>query len=66
MGESGCIVAPHLRPICALHVCMWSWAPKSHVNHSTTESAAYKALYDQILEEAKRQGKEPPINFDVD
>lgn len=66
MGEQGCTVAPHLRPICAMHVCTWSWAGKSHIQHDKQKGWEYMALREQILEEARREDKEPPIGFDVD
>jgi hypothetical protein len=53
MGENGCTVAPHLRPVCSLHVCCFSWAVKS------TAPEGYQELRDQILSEAKFQNKEP-------
>jgi hypothetical protein len=54
MGENGCTVAPHLRPICALHVCSYSWAEKE-----MTAPKGYEELRDQIIAEARAQGKDP-------
>jgi hypothetical protein len=53
MSETGCVVPPHLRPICSLHVCTVSWADVAHAPEG------YQELRDQILAEAKAQGKEP-------
>lgn len=66
MSERGCVAAPHLRPICAMHCCTWSWAPQSHIEHDEQKGREYVQLREEILAEAKKQGKEPPINFDVD
>lgn len=59
MGDNGCTVAPHLRPICAMHVCTWSWAPKSHIEHDEQKSREYMELYYRIKDEEQKQGKEP-------
>jgi hypothetical protein len=59
MGERGCVVAPHLRPVCTLHVCTVSWADKSHIEHDEQKTADYYALRAEILAEAKRQNKGP-------
>lgn len=53
MGEAGCVVPPHLRPVCSLHVCTWSYAPVS------TAPEGYEKLRFETLAEARRQGKEP-------
>jgi hypothetical protein len=55
MGENGCTVAPHLRPICALHVCTWSWAAQSHIQHDEQKKTEYMELRRQI-EETERNG----------
>lgn len=53
MGEAGCAVAPHLRPVCSLHVCTWSYAAVS------TAPEGYGGLRAEILAEAAKQSKEP-------
>jgi hypothetical protein len=53
MGKAGCVVPPHLRPVCALHVCTWSYAPVA------TAPEGYLELRSEILSEAVRQGKDP-------
>jgi hypothetical protein len=53
MGETGCVVPPHLRPVCSLHVCTWSYAPKS------SAPEGYERLRSEILAEATRQCREP-------
>ncbi len=57
MGEHGCTVAPHLRPICTLHVCSISWAAKSSIENDEQKTKAYFDLRDRILAEARREGK---------
>jgi hypothetical protein len=64
MGETGCVVPPHLRPICAMHVCSVSWAPKSHVEGSSEKLREYMELRKQIDEEARRQDKEAVNDVD--
>jgi|SRR5882724_12834375 len=58
MGENGCIVAPHLRPICTLHLCSISWADKSHVNQNEEQTKAYFKMREEIIAEARQRGKE--------
>jgi hypothetical protein len=53
MGEYGCTVPPHLRPVCAIHVCSYVWMEKEQ-----TAPEGYVELREQIIAEAKRQGKE--------
>jgi hypothetical protein len=53
MGENGCTVAPHLRPVCAIHVCSYVWMEKEQ-----TAPEGYVELREEIIAEAKRQGKE--------
>jgi hypothetical protein len=64
MGENGCTVPPHLRPICAMHVCTVSWAPKSHVENDPAKLAEYFGLRKQIEKEARRQRKEAVNDVD--
>lgn len=64
MSETGCTTSPYLRPICAMHVCTVSWAPKSHVENDPAKLAEYTGLRKQIDEEAKRQGKEAVNDVD--
>jgi hypothetical protein len=45
MCESGCVVAPHLRPICTIHVC--------------NVSLEYLIKRNELLDEADLQGKLP-------
>jgi len=47
-GPHGCIVPPHLRPICTLHVCSISYAGKAHINHDPAKTARYFELRKQI------------------
>ena len=53
MGEEGCTIAPHLRPICAIHVCSYTWSA------CPSSPKGYQQLRDEILTEAKAQNKEP-------
>lgn len=48
MGENGCTVAPHLRPICALHCCTMTDAAKSHINHDPAQTKLYLDLAAEI------------------
>src|SRR5258708_2687239 len=59
MGEHGCTVAPHLRPICTLHMCWISWAAQSSIEGNEQKTKAYFDLREDILTEARKQGKEP-------
>jgi len=54
MGSAGCIVPAHLRPLCALHVCQYSWSKGAH-----RAPDGYEKLRDAILDEAKLQNREP-------
>jgi hypothetical protein len=58
MGENGCTVAPHLRPVCTLHLCSISYAAKSEIPGDEDKTKEYFQLRNEILEEAKNQGKE--------
>lgn len=54
MGTKGCIVSPHLRPICTLHVCNISW--KSGEFPSDPErTRRYRELRGEIESEARRR-----------
>lgn len=44
LGENGCTVPPHLRPVCTIHVCTVSWAGKSHIEHDPEKTKEYFAL----------------------
>jgi len=57
MGENGCSVAPHLRPVCAIHVCSIAWSPVSHIENDEEKTKEHMALRDEIFAEARRQGK---------
>ena len=48
MSDSGCIVPPHLRPICTIHVCTVSWAAKSHIEHSEEKTREYFRLRNEL------------------
>lgn len=50
LGPHGCIVPPHLRPICAVHVCTISYADKSHIEHDPEKTKRYFELRRQIGE----------------
>lgn len=54
MGENGCTVPPHLRPVCAIHLCSWAWCETTR-----TAPEGYGELLEKILSEARAQGKEP-------
>lgn len=54
MGENGCTVAPHLRPLCSIHICCFSWARKA-----TKSPDGYVELREKILKAAKDQDKWP-------
>lgn len=58
MGESGCTVAPHLRPICTVHACPISYSPASHLGHDPERTKAYFELRNELIAAAKAQGKE--------
>lgn len=58
MGETGCTVAPHLRPICTLHACPISYAPTSNLGNDPERTSEYFKLYYKILAEAKATEKE--------
>lgn len=51
MGKSGCIVPPHLRPICTLHVCTISFAERSHVGDAPDGLRKYQELRRRIEQE---------------
>lgn len=55
MGENGCTVAPHLRPICAIHLCSFAWPD----NGVQTVPEGFVELWHEVIAEAKRQGKSP-------
>jgi hypothetical protein len=55
MGERGCVVAPHLRPVCSIHICDWTWASKS------TAPKGYVELRQEIFKQAKEENKWPLI-----
>lgn len=57
MGENGCVVPVHLRPVCSIHVCSWAWCETTRT--CGDRLAEYEQLREQILTEAKAQGKEP-------
>lgn len=54
MGEGGCTVAPHLRPLCSLHVCAYSFPARLQAN------AEYELLRSKIIAESERQGLNLP------
>src|SRR5437016_1783838 len=55
MGEAGCVVEPHLRPICALHAC-----PVSYGRGLDAEAMKrYFSLRHSILTEAAAQHRMP-------
>lgn len=47
-GPNGCIVPPHLRPICTLHACTISHAAVSHIEHDPAKTAHYFELRRRI------------------
>lgn len=51
MGPEGCIVPSHLRPICTLHACAFSYAPVSN------PTEPYWQLRQQILEAEAAAGR---------
>ena len=59
MGEHGCVVPPHLRPICTLHVCPISYSDKSCINNSEQRTQEYFYLRKEIEVESKIQDKLP-------
>jgi len=58
MGENGCTVPSHLRPICTLHACPVSYAPSSDIGGCKTRTKEYFDLRREILAEAKASDKE--------
>jgi hypothetical protein len=54
MGENGCTVAPHLRPLCSMHICSYSYAADVRVSPE-----GYEPLRDEILAEAEKQKRFP-------
>lgn len=48
MSEQGCIVAPHLRPRCALHACSWSWGRSERVLTTPEETEKYNRLREEV------------------
>jgi hypothetical protein len=58
MGEQGCTVPPHLRPICTIHLCTISYAPKAEIPGNEEKTKEYFQLRDEILAEVKSQEKE--------
>jgi hypothetical protein len=58
MSEKGCIVPPHLRPICTLHACHISWRSGEFPN-DLERTRQYRALKDKIESEARRLGLWP-------
>lgn len=55
MGDNGCIVAPHLRPICTVHVCSITWAAKSMVSGDEV-TREYFSLREKIFEAERVAG----------
>jgi len=55
MGKAGCVVEPHLRPICVLHACPISYGRGLDVD----AMKRYRSLRDSILTEAAAQDKMP-------
>jgi hypothetical protein len=50
LGPKGCVVPPHLRPVCAVHVCSISYADKSHIEHDPVKTQLYFDLRKRISE----------------
>ena len=59
MGSYGCVVDPHLRPICTLHACCIAWADHAGFPGDPERTVKYFELRKLILAEAKRQDKMP-------
>ena len=59
MGEAGCVVEPHLRPICALHAC-----PVNYGRGLDAEAMKrYFSLRHSILTEAAAQHRMPTFEY---
>jgi hypothetical protein len=59
MGSDGCVVAPHLRPLCTLHSCYITRQAKAEFPNDPERTKAYFSLRNLILSEARKQGKFP-------
>lgn len=59
MGERGCTVPPHLRPVCTIHVCPISYSDISCIGGSESRTTQYFDLRKEIENEAKLQNKLP-------
>ena len=59
MGPHGCTVPPHLRPVCTLHICSFSYASPSTFARDEQKTVEYVRLRKQILIEAEREGRTP-------
>lgn len=57
MGKQGCVVPPHLRPICAIHACSWSYGHNCLRNEAETKR--YNELRKEILELSVQEDKYP-------
>ncbi len=57
MGALGCIVEPHLRPLCTMHACCITYKEGKFPDSNKTKEYFY--LRDLILKTAKEQGKYP-------
>lgn len=57
MGSSGCVVDPHLRPICTLHACCISYQIQSSFINDPERTQRYYVLRDLILKQAVTENK---------
>jgi hypothetical protein len=58
MGATGCVVPPHLRPICTLHACTVTWGSGEFAG-DPERTDKYKALKLEILSRARSERKFP-------
>jgi hypothetical protein len=59
MGSNGCTVAPHLRPICTIHVCPLDYMLKPEFAKDYERTEIYRQLRKEILAEAKAENQLP-------
>jgi hypothetical protein len=57
LGPSGCIVPPHLRPLCSLHACCIAWAPVAEFPGDPDRTREYWRLRDIIVAKSREEGK---------
>lgn len=58
MGEQGCTVPLHLRPVCTLHVCSITWAGTSTIQNDSEKTRKFLELRKEIFRLESKAGRD--------